>query len=54
MLNYAEQGDEINSSLEAISPTFGYLRNPNAEDYSKYERIGTFKEAELLILVDVN
>lgn len=37
--------DNKNLSVEAISPTFGYLRSPNTEYYSKYERIGAFKEA---------
>lgn len=46
--------DNIHSSVEAISPTFGYLRDPNKENYSKYERIGTFQEAESLILAGTN
>lgn len=41
--------DDENQRLEAISQTYGYLRNPDTEDYSKYERAGTFKEVERIL-----
>lgn len=46
--------DSKNESIEAISPTYGYLRNPNIENYTKYERIGTYEEMESVILDGAN
>lgn len=36
--------DGKHKCVEAISPTFGYLCNADTEDYTKYERIGTYSE----------
>jgi len=38
--------------VEAISPTYGYLHNLSQKDLSTFERIGTFKECEHLLIVD--
>ena len=38
--------------VEAISPTYGYLHELTKEDILQYERVGTFKEVEHLLVVD--
>lgn len=38
--------------VEAISPTYGYLQINTKEDILQFERVGTFKEVEHLLVVD--
>lgn len=38
--------------VEAISPTYGYLHELTKEDILQFERVGTFKEVEHLLVVD--
>ena len=44
--------NEKQPQVEAISPTYGYLHNLSQDKLNKFERIGTFKECEHLMVVD--
>ena len=44
--------NEKQPQVEAISPTYGYLHNLSQDKLNKFERIGTFKECEHLMIVD--
>lgn len=44
--------NEKQPQVEAISPTYGYLHELTPKDVSNFERIGTFEEAEHLMVVD--
>lgn len=44
--------NEKQPQVEAISPTYGYLHNLSQDALKSFERIGTFKDCEHLLIVD--
>ncbi|MCL2098332.1 MAG: hypothetical protein FWH23_06195 [Bacteroidales bacterium] len=44
--------NEKQPQVEAFSPSYGYIHNLTAKDILRFKRIGTFEEAEHLMVVD--